>query len=119
MSDYVRVRSPACVISCRRTTYACELQRPSVERLRRLCRLANTTFDILFYDVGVLTAVLLRKGATIETGVSTNLGSARHPFATLARARFDTTSANWRYLRGRPQVHSRPRGTSNLQGRHG
>ena len=48
-----------------------ELQRPFVEPLLRLCRLANTTFDILFYDVGVLTAALLRKGTTIETGVST------------------------------------------------
>jgi hypothetical protein len=60
-----------------------ELQRPFVEPLLRLCRLANTTLDILFYDVGVLTAALSEKGTTIETGVSANSGSARHPLATL------------------------------------
>src|SRR5438552_1454360 len=58
-----------------------ELQKPFVEPMLRMCRLTNTALDILFYDVGVLTAALLAKGRTIDTGVSANLASAPHPLA--------------------------------------
>jgi hypothetical protein len=60
-----------------------EPQKPLVESMLRMCRLTNTALDILFYDVGVLTAALLAKGKTIDTGVSANLASTRHLLESL------------------------------------
>ena len=59
-----------------------ELQRPFVEPLLRWCRLTNTAFDILFYDVGVLASALLAKGLIVDTTAPAN-ASARHPLASL------------------------------------
>ena len=59
-----------------------ELQRPFVEPLLQWCRLTNTAFDILFYDVGVLASALLAKGLIVDTTVPAN-ASARHPLASL------------------------------------
>jgi hypothetical protein len=59
------------------------MQRPLFDPLLRWCRLVNTAFDILFYDVGVLTTALLAKGTVIDTGAATNLDSRRHPLAVL------------------------------------
>jgi hypothetical protein len=59
------------------------LQKPFVEPMLRVCRLANTALDFLFYDVGVLTASLLAKGETVSTGASANASSARHPLDSL------------------------------------
>src|ERR1700680_971914 len=60
-----------------------ELQRPFVEPVLRMCRLTNTAFDALFYDVGALTAALWAKGTAVDTGLPTNTGSTRHPLASL------------------------------------
>src|SRR6476661_4822476 len=60
-----------------------ELQKPFVEPMLRMCRFANPALDVLFYDVNVLTAALLAKGETIDTGQSTNLASAPHPLQSL------------------------------------
>jgi hypothetical protein len=60
-----------------------EMQRPLFDPLLRWCRLVNTVFDVLFYDVGVLTTALLAKGTVIDTGAATNLGSRWHPLAVL------------------------------------
>ena len=38
-----------------------EVQKPFIEPVLRWGRLWNTTLDILFYDVGVLTSALLAK----------------------------------------------------------
>jgi hypothetical protein len=46
-----------------------EVQKPFVEPLLRWCRLWNTAIDGLFYDVGVLNAALLAKGAIVDTEV--------------------------------------------------
>jgi hypothetical protein len=56
-----------------------ELQKPFVEPLLRLCRFTKTALDTLFYDVGALTAALLAKGTTIDTGVPSNSSHSRHP----------------------------------------
>src|SRR5262249_32962495 len=60
-----------------------DLQKPFVEPMLRLCRLTNTALDILFYDVSVLTAALLEKGTTIDTGMPANTVSAAHPLQKL------------------------------------
>jgi hypothetical protein len=60
-----------------------ELQRPFVDPMLRLCRLTNTALDILFYDVRNLTAALLAKGTTIDTGVPTNSVSSTNPLQKL------------------------------------
>ena len=60
------------------------LQKPFVEPMLRMCRLTNTALDILFYDVGVLTATLWAKGTAIETGGATDGASTpAHPLQTL------------------------------------
>src|ERR1700759_474635 len=59
-----------------------ELQRPFVEPLLRWCRLTNTAFDILFYDVAVLASTLLAKGLNVDTTAPAN-ARARHPLASL------------------------------------
>jgi hypothetical protein len=59
------------------------LQRPLIEPFLRWCWLANTAFDILFYDVGLLTAALMAKGTMIDTEASTNSISPRRSLATL------------------------------------
>ena len=60
-----------------------ELQKPFVEPMLRLCRLANTVLDALFYDVGALTTTLLAQDTIIKTGDSRNAVSSRHPLQTL------------------------------------
>jgi hypothetical protein len=60
------------------------LQKPFVEPMLRMCRLTNTALDILFYDVGALTAALWAKGTAIKTGGATDEASSpAHPLATL------------------------------------
>jgi hypothetical protein len=60
------------------------LQKPFVEPTLRMCRLTNTALDILFYDVGVLTAALWAKGTAIKTGGATDgASSPAHPLQTL------------------------------------
>ena len=60
-----------------------EVQKPFVEPLLRWCRLWNTAFDGLFYDVGVLGAALLAKGAVVDTEVPANSNRSRRRFAML------------------------------------
>ena len=60
-----------------------EVQKPFIEPVLRWGRLWNTTLDILFYDVGVLTSALLAKGMVINAGAPVNSGSPTHPLATL------------------------------------
>ena len=60
-----------------------EIQKPFIEPFLRWGRLWNTTLDILFYDVGVLTAALSAKGSLIDTRAPTNSNSPRYPFANL------------------------------------
>jgi hypothetical protein len=56
------------------------LQKPFVEPMLHMCRLTNTALDILFYDVGVLTAALWAKGTAIKTGGATDgTSSPAHP----------------------------------------
>jgi hypothetical protein len=47
-----------------------ELQKPFMEPMLRMCRLTNTVFDFLFYDVGVLVTALLARGRTVDTGLA-------------------------------------------------
>jgi hypothetical protein len=60
-----------------------EVQKPFVEPLLRWCRLWNTALDGLFYDVGLLSAALLAKGAVVDTEVPANSNWSRHRFAML------------------------------------
>ena len=60
-----------------------EVQKPFIEPALRWGRLWNTTLDILFYDVGVLTSALLAKGMVINTGAPANSGSPTHPLENL------------------------------------
>jgi hypothetical protein len=60
-----------------------ELQKPFVEPMLRMFRLTNTALDVLFYDVGVLTAALLEKGTAIDTGAASRSGSSAQPLQTL------------------------------------
>ena len=60
-----------------------EVQKPFVEPLLRWCRLWNTAFDGLFYDVGVLGAALLAKGAVVDTEVPASSNRSRRRFAML------------------------------------
>jgi len=60
-----------------------EVQKPFIEPILRSCRLWNTALDILFYDVGALTAALLMKGRAVNTDALANLNSPRHRFAVL------------------------------------
>jgi hypothetical protein len=60
-----------------------EVQRPLIEPILRLCRLWNTTFDALFYDVGLLTTALLTKGTILMTEAMANSNSPRHPLTIL------------------------------------
>jgi hypothetical protein len=43
-----------------------EVQKPFIEPILRSWRLWNTTFDTLFYDVGLLTTALLTKGVAVS-----------------------------------------------------
>jgi len=58
-----------------------EVQRPFIEPILRSCRLWNTTFDALFYDVGLLTTALLTKGTIVVTEARAN--SPKHPLTIL------------------------------------
>jgi hypothetical protein len=60
-----------------------ELQEPFVEPLLRMFRLTNTALDVLFYDVGALTAALWAKGTRVDTGLAANSAAAPHPLETL------------------------------------
>ena len=60
-----------------------EVQRSFIEPMLRLCRLWNTTFDMLFYDVGLLTMALLTKGTIVVTEAIANSNSPTHPLTIL------------------------------------
>jgi hypothetical protein len=60
-----------------------EVQKPFIEPFLRWGRLWNTTLDILFYDVGVLTSALVARGIAINTETPVVSGSPAHPLATL------------------------------------
>lgn len=60
-----------------------EAQKPFVEPILRACRLWNTAFDTLFYDVELLSASLLGKGEVVDTEAPANSSSSRHPLAIL------------------------------------
>ena len=60
-----------------------EVQRSFIEPILRLCRLWNTTFDMLFYDVGLLTMTLLTKGTIVVTEATANSNSPTHPLTIL------------------------------------
>ena len=60
-----------------------EVQKPFVEPLLRWCRLWNTALDGLFYDVDLLSAALLAKGAVVDTEVPANSNWLWHRFAIL------------------------------------
>jgi hypothetical protein len=60
-----------------------EVQKPFIEPTLRWGRLWNTALDILFYDVGLFTSVLLAKGMVVNTEAPCNLDSPAHPLATL------------------------------------
>jgi hypothetical protein len=60
-----------------------EVQRPFVEPLLRWCRLWNTAFDTLFYDVGLLTEALWKKGWLVETEASAKSNMPRQPLTIL------------------------------------
>jgi hypothetical protein len=60
-----------------------EVQKPFVEPLLRGWRLWNTALDCLFYDVGVLSAALLARGAVVDTEVAANANWSRRRFAIL------------------------------------
>jgi hypothetical protein len=60
-----------------------EVQKPFIEPFLRWGRLWNTTLDILFYDVGVLTSALFARGMAINTETPVNSGSPARPLATL------------------------------------
>jgi hypothetical protein len=55
-----------------------ELQKPFVEPLLRWCRICNTAFDGLFYDVGLLSAALFAKGDLVDTEAPARSNSSRH-----------------------------------------
>lgn len=60
-----------------------EVQKPFIEPILRSWRLWNTTFDTLFYDVGLLTTALLTKGTIVVTEATANSNSPRHPLTIL------------------------------------
>lgn len=60
-----------------------EVQRPFIEPILRSCRLWNTTFDALFYDVGLFTTALFTKGTIVVTEARANSNSPRHPLTIL------------------------------------
>jgi hypothetical protein len=60
-----------------------ELQKPFVEPMLRMFRLTNTALDVIFYDVGALTAALWEKGTAIDTGAAGGKSSSAHPLQTL------------------------------------
>jgi hypothetical protein len=60
-----------------------EVQKPFIEPILRTCRLWNTTFDTLFYDVGLLTASLFMKGTIVVTEARANSNSPTHPLTFL------------------------------------
>jgi hypothetical protein len=60
-----------------------EVQKPFIEPVLRWGRLWNTSLDILFYDVGVLTSALFARGMVINTEAPANSGLPTHPLATL------------------------------------
>src|SRR5262249_54793469 len=55
-----------------------ELQKPFVEPVLRWCRIWNTVFDGLFYDVGLLSNALLAKGDVVDIEAPANSNSSRH-----------------------------------------
>lgn len=60
-----------------------EVQKPFIEPILRTCRLWNTTFDTLFYDVGLVTAALFMKNTLVATAARANSNPPRHPFTLL------------------------------------
>jgi hypothetical protein len=60
-----------------------ELQKPFVEPVLRWCRIWNTVFDGLFYDVGLLSTALLAKGELVDTEVPANSNWSRRRLAML------------------------------------
>jgi hypothetical protein len=56
-----------------------ELQKPMVEPLLRMFRLANTALDVLFYDVGAFTSAMSTRGMAVDTGMGSNSGAGRNP----------------------------------------
>jgi len=60
-----------------------EVQKPFIEPILRSWRLWNTTFDTLFYDVGLLTTALLTKGTIVVTEATANSNSPRYPLTIL------------------------------------
>jgi hypothetical protein len=60
-----------------------EMQRPFIEPILRTCRLWNTSFDTLFYDVGLLTAALFMKDTIVVTEARANSNSPRHRLTIL------------------------------------
>ena len=64
-----------------------EMPRPFIEPTLRALRLANTTLDLLFYDVNVLSAELLSRGTAVASGESETtdleLSRGNNPLRTL------------------------------------
>src|SRR5271168_4667398 len=60
-----------------------ELQKPFVEPMLRMLRLSNTALDVMFYDVGVLSAALWARGTAIKTAAALSDRADPHPLTTL------------------------------------
>src|SRR6202021_2272292 len=56
-----------------------ELQKPMVEPLLRMFRLANTALDVLFYDVGAFPSAMSTRGMAVDTRMGRNSGAGRNP----------------------------------------